>query len=205
MLRLIISFLLFISMLLAGLGSAPAAAVSGPRLQLESGINDLMTVLRNPELKGEDQTEKRRALISDTVFKQFDMVSMARLTMGRDWKELDAQQRTEFVGLFRALLEKSYVAVIDGYAGEKIEYLKEIIKGAKAEVQTRVIGEGREVPLHYRLRVEDGSWRVYDVIIENVSLVRNYRSQFGPILQKKGFAGLIAQMQEKLAADKTNE
>ena len=174
----------------------------GPRQQLEVSINRLLDVLRDENLKGDEKQNLRRERIAEVVFLQFNMRRMAKLSLGRDWKRLSEAERSRFTELFRGLLEKSYVATIDGYADEKISYLKEIIKGGKAEVRTMVIsggGRGEEIPLNYKLQVKEGTWLVYDVIIENVSLVRNYRSQFGSIMKKKGFVGLIAQMEKKIA------
>ncbi len=173
---------------------------SGPQQQLEVSINCLLEVLRDETLKGEEKQNLRRERIAEVVFLQFNMRRMAKLALGRDWKGLSEAESSRFTGLFRDLLKKSYVATIDGYADEKISYRKEIIKGSKAEVKTMVISRTRgEIPLNYKLQVEEGKWLIYDVIIENVSLVRNYRSQFGPIMKKKGFVGLIAQMEKKVA------
>jgi len=173
---------------------------SGPQQQLEVSINYLLDVLRDETLKGEEKQSLRRERIAEVVFLQFNMRRMAKLALGRDWKGLSEAERSRFTGLFRDLLKKSYVATIDGYADEKISYRKEIIKGGKAEVKTMVISRAwGEIPLNYKLQVEEGKWLIYDVIIENVSLVRNYRSQFGPIMKKKGFVGLIAQMEKKVA------
>lgn len=177
------------------------AAAGGPQQQLEVSVNCLLDVLRDETLKGDEKQQLRRERIAEVVFMQFNMQRMAKLSLGRDWIDLSDGERVKFTGLFKDLLKKSYVATIDGYADEKIFYKKEIIKGSKAEVQTLVISGGRgEIPLNYRLQVDvDGRWLVYDVIIENVSLVRNYRSQFGPVMKKRGFAGLLIQMEEKIA------
>ena len=175
------------------------ASESGPRQQLEVSVNQLLDVLRDKDLKGDGQQKLRRERIAEVVFLQFNMRRMAKLSLGRDWKGLSETERSRFTELFRKLLEKGYVATIDRYADEQVSYLKEIIKGTKAEVRTMLISGSREIPLNYKLQVKDGKWLIYDVIIENVSLVRNYRSQFGPIVKKKGFDGLIAQMAEKIA------
>jgi phospholipid transport system substrate-binding protein len=174
---------------------------SGPRQQLEVSINQLLEVLRDKSLKGDEKQTLRHERIAEVVFLQFNMRRMAKLSLGRDWRSLNEAERTHFTELFRGLLKKSYVATIDGYADEQISYRKEIIKGDKAEVRTMVISESRkiEIPLNYKLQIKDGRWLVYDVIIENVSLVRNYRSQFGSIMKKRGFSELIVQMEKKVA------
>ena len=162
----------------------------------------MLEVLRDKSLKGDENLSLRHERIAEVVFLQFNMRRMAKLSLGRDWRNLSVAERDHFTELFRKLLEKSYVDTIDGYADEQISYRKEIIKGDKAEVRTMVISESRkvEIPLNYKLQIKDGRWLVYDVIIENVSLVRNYRSQFGPIMKKRGFSELIIQMEKKVAS-----
>lgn len=193
-------FLLFIFSVLVPLSLR--AADSGPSQQLEVSINHLLEVLRDKSLKGDENLSLRHERIAEVVFLQFNMRRMAKLSLGRDWRNLSEAERDHFTELFRKLLEKSYVDTIDGYADEQISYRKEIIKGDKAEVRTMVISETRklEIPLSYKLQIKDGRWLVYDVIIENVSLVRNYRSQFGPIMKKRGFSELIIQMEKKVAS-----
>ena len=181
------------------------AAETGPELQLKSSIDKLLLVLRDENLKGSEKKQLRRERIAEVVFMQFNMQRMAKLSLGRGWRDLDTAQRDHFVEDFRKLLAKSYVATIDGYAGEKISYIKEIIKGDKAEVRTLVIGSGKEIPLNYKLKLKDGRWLIYDVIIENVSLVRNYRSQFIPIIKKSGYAGLVKQIEKKIALAEAKE
>ena len=199
--RLISFLLLSLFLLLASVPLNLLADDSGPTQQLEVSINQLLEVLRDKSLKGDEKQTLRHECIAEVVFLQFNMRRMAKLSLGRDWRGLNEAERTHFTELFRGLLKKSYVATIDGYADEQISYRKEIIKGDKAEVRTMVISESRklEIPLNYKLKIKDGRWLVYDVIIENVSLVRNYRSQFGPIMKKRGFSGLIIQMEKKVA------
>lgn len=181
------------------------AAETGPELQLKSSIDKLFLVLRDENLKGSEKKELRRDRIAEVVFMQFNMERMAKLSLGRGWRDLNAAQREYFIEIFRKLLAKSYVATVDGYAGEKISYVKEIIKSNKAEVRTVVIGNGKEIPLYYKLKLKDGCWLIYDVIIENVSLVRNYRSQFIPIMKKSGYAGLVEQIESKIASAEAKE
>lgn len=176
------------------------AVEPGPKIQLKASIDKLFKVLRDENLKGAEKLEIRRQRISEVVFMQFDMQLMAKFSLGRGWRNLSEAERNNFIDLFRKLLSKSYVATIDGYAGEKISYLKEIIKGTKAEVRTMVVGRSKEIPLNYKLKLNNGRWLIYDVIIENVSLVRNYRSQFDPIMKKEGFTGLIERMENKIGS-----
>ena len=192
----LVSLLLLFALVPLNLG----ADDSGPRQQLELSIDKLLEVLRDENLKGDEKQSLRRERIAEVVFLQFNMRRMAKLSLGRAWKGLSEAERLHFIELFKELLKKSYVSTIDGYADEQVSYRKEIIKGQRAEVRTMVISGSRgEIPLNYKLQIEEGRWLVYDVIIENVSLVRNYRSQFSPIVKKRGFAGLTAQMEKKIA------
>ncbi|MCD6292895.1 MAG: ABC transporter substrate-binding protein [Deltaproteobacteria bacterium] len=172
----------------------------GPRQQLEVSISQLLEVLRDKSLKGDEKQVLRHQRIADVVFLQFNMRRMSMLSLGRDWRSLSEAERTHFTELFQKLLKKSYVSTIDAYADEKIAYRKEIIKGDKAEVRTMLISVSRkiETPINYKLKKRGERWLVYDVIIENVSLVRNFRSQFAPLMKKKGFSELIAQMEKKV-------
>ena len=192
---------LFLLFALVPLNLWAADPGSGPTQQLEVSIDHLLEVLRDKSLKGDGNQTLRRQRIAEVVFLQFNMQRMAKLSLGRDWRSLSEAERNNFTGLFRELLKISYVATIDSYADEQISYRKEIIKGDRAEVRTVIVSESRnlEIPINYRLQLKDGKWLVYDVIIENVSLVRNYRSQFGPIMKKRGFSELIAQMEKKVA------
>ncbi|MCK5680732.1 ABC transporter substrate-binding protein [bacterium] len=174
-------------------------ADKGPKIQLKASIDKLLLVLRDENLKGVEKRELRRERIAEVVFLQFDMSRMAKYSLGRGWRDLNKLERDQFTDLFRKLMAKSYVSTIDAYAGEEISYLKEIVKGDKAEVRTVVVGGSKEIPLSYKLMLSDGRWLIYDVIIENVSLVRNYRSQLSPIIKKYGFAGLVERMEKRIA------
>jgi len=176
------------------------AVDSGPKVQLKASIDTLLKVLRDKSLQGVENSDIRRERIAEVVFTQFNMRRMAKLSLGRGWRKLSEAEREHFVGLFQKMLAKSYVATIDGYSGEKISYIKEIIKGDRAEVRTLVIGSAKEISLTYKLKLDADRWLIYDVIIENVSLVRNYRSQFDPIMKKEGFDGLVKRMEERIAA-----
>ncbi len=174
-------------------------AAAGPQVQLKSSIDKVMLVLRDKTLKGDENRQLRREKIEEVIFLQFDMQRIAKFSLGRGWRSLNNTERDRFVDLFRQLLARSYIPTIDGYAGEKITYKREIIKGDKAEVQTVVVSSSKEIPLNYKLKLSNGRWLIYDVIIENVSLVRNYRSQFDPIMKKEGFDGLIKRMEKRIA------
>ena len=187
-------------------GATPAQQATGPEAQLKVSIERFLDVLKDPELKKPGQEEVRRQKVIKLAFDQFDMPRMAMLSLGRGWKKLSPEERVEFTGLFKKLLTKSYISLIDNYSGQKVVFTREEVKGSKAEVRSKVLSGDRETPIFYKLKKEpSGKWLIYDVIIENVSLVRNYRSQFAPLMRKKGYAGLRKQMLKKIIENKKEE
>jgi phospholipid transport system substrate-binding protein len=142
--------------------------------------------------------EKHR-LVKDIVDPHFDYREMAKLSLGRTWYSISPGQQDEFVRLFAELLEASYADKIDKYAQRvKIDYTGEIPMGNRAEVRTVVVRPNDRIPLNYRLINEDGTWKVYDVVIEGVSLVSNYRSQFRRIIHESSYAELVRRLRNKV-------
>jgi phospholipid transport system substrate-binding protein len=129
----------------------------------------------------------------------FDDVELSRRTLSRNWNSLNVEQRKEFVVLFRQVLEKAYIDRILSYTDEKIVFDREVmVSGTQAEVQTKVVTASKEIPIIYRVILKDNAWKVYDVVIENVSLVLNYRTQFNDILAKNTPAQLIEILRKKV-------
>ena len=114
------------------------------------------------------------------------------------WRKLSQAEKTEFVTLFQRFLSNSYAGKIDGYAGEQVQYLGERIKGNFAEVRTKVVSDKLEIPLDYRLLKNSDNWRVYDVIVDGISLVKNYRGQFARIIKSSSYKGLIEKLRSKV-------
>jgi phospholipid transport system substrate-binding protein len=128
----------------------------------------------------------------------FNEVEFSKRTLARNWDKLSAAQQNEFIVLFEQVLEKTYIDKILSYTNEKIDFYKEEMKSDKlAEVQTKVITSSKEIPIFYRLILKDGGWKVYDVVVENVSLVQNYRTQFNDILAKNNFEHLLDVLRKK--------
>ena len=122
---------------------------------------------------------------------------MAKRTLGAQWKKLNTEEQKEFVGLFQQFLTRSYAGNVDGYSGEQVEYLKERLKGDFAEVQTKVVSPKVQIPLDYRLLKKNDKWGVYDVIIDGVSLTKNYRGQFSRIIKSSSFDALLDKLRSK--------
>ena len=159
------------------------AAAGEPTAAVEASVNRVLDVLKDPKLKGPDakniKTEKLRVIYKS----MFDEMEFSRRTLTRNWKNFTPAERREFVDLFEQVLEKSYLDKILDYSDEKIVFYKEtMIDKDKAEVQSKIITSSNEIPIDYRIILKDGKWKVYDVVVENVSLVQNYRTQFNEIL-----------------------
>jgi len=141
--------------------------------------------LRNPKLKAESAREIKKEKLRVIYKGMFDENEFSRRTLTRNWSKFTSDQQTEFVKLFEQVLEKSYVDKILSYTNEKIEFYKEnMLSESQAEIQTKIITSSKEIPIFYRVILKDGKWKVYDVVVENVSLVQNYRTQFNDILTK---------------------
>jgi phospholipid transport system substrate-binding protein len=144
--------------------------------------------------------EARRQKVKRIVDPYFDYQEMAKRSLGPAWGKLSSGQRQEFVALFSQLLEASYSDKIEKYAQRvQINYTGEILEGDYAEVRTVVVKANDRIPLNYRLMNEGGTWKVYDVIIEGVSLVSNYRSQFSRIIHESGYAELVKRLKTKVS------
>jgi phospholipid transport system substrate-binding protein len=172
-----------------------------PMTTVEATVKRVLDVLRDPKLKSpaakEIKKEKLRIIYKD----MFDEIEFSKRTLTRNWNKFTPAQRVEFVNLFEQVLEKSYIDKILDYSDEKIDFYKEtMISESQAEVQTRIITSSKEIPIFYRMILKDGKWKVYDVVVENVSLVQNYRTQFNDILSSKTPEQLLEILRKKVKA-----
>ncbi|MCL5966958.1 MAG: ABC transporter substrate-binding protein [Deltaproteobacteria bacterium] len=173
---------------------------AGPTDQVRGAINAVTEILNRPDLKGEAKTEERRALLRKRIVPVFDFEGMAKRSLGIHWKKRTPQEREEFVKAFRDVIENSYLGKIEAYKGETIDYVKEKIDLPYAEVDTLVVTtKGQEYPVDYLMLREGDRWRIYDVVIEGISLVNNYRSQFGEILRRSSFDELMKKLRAAAA------
>jgi phospholipid transport system substrate-binding protein len=175
--------------------AAPALA-GAPTEQLKRGVDQVIRVLGDPSLKG--KTSERRAAVRKIAEGVFDYPDTARRSLGPHWNERTPEEQREFVQLFGDLLERAYFSKIDHYEGEKVQYGAETVNGDEATVKTTIVTtSGTEVPVDYRLHAVDGRWLVYDVVIEGVSLVSNYRSQFNKIVRAESYPALVQRLRAK--------
>ena len=188
-----------LSIIISLLLSLPAWAGT-PLDTVQLHVNKGLEVLRDPKLKAESAREVKKEKLRLIYNNLFDDVELGKRTLARNWNSMNTAQRQEFVKLFRQVLEKAYVDRILDYTNEKIVFDKEtMLSETQAEVQTRVLtSANKEIPISYRAILKDGSWKVYDVVIENVSLVLNYRTQFNDILGKNSPEYLLETLRQKV-------
>jgi phospholipid transport system substrate-binding protein len=170
-----------------------------PKETVEAGVNKLLKTLGDPAFKAKPEDE-RIAIIGAEIETVFDFKELSRRTLGREWKKMKTEQQKEFVQLFRKLLQGVYADRLLAYSDQKIIFDKEtMLKKGRAEVQSYLqTSDGKKIPLFYRLTDKSGSWKVYDVIIEGVSMVKNYRTQFRKILAKDSHEKLLDILRNKV-------
>ncbi len=177
--------------------AAPALAGGAATQAIKGTINEVIRILSDQGMKKPERAQERRKLLEKVVSERFSYEEMAKRTLAAQWQKLDEKQRAEFVELFKRLLSNSYADRVEGYSGEQVHYLNERTEGDYAEVRTKAESGKVEIPLDYRMLNKGGEWRVYDVVIDGVSLVSNYRGQFAKIIRTSGYDDLVTQLREK--------
>ena len=184
-------------------GVTVQSAVAGEATEAMKGtIDETLKIIKDKDLKQPGRAEERRRRLEQIIGDRFDYQEMSRRALGASWNELADKDKEEFVSLFRKLLINSYADKIESYSGEGVQYINERTEKDYAEVRTKVLTGKIEIPLDYRLLNKGADWRVYDVVVDGVSLVNNYRGQFSKILRSSTFADLVDQLRKK--SDKTN-
>lgn len=189
------------ALLLLPLWLSPKAAVAGvPTDQIKATVDQALVVLRDPRFKPAAKTKERRDRLRRILFARFDFSEMARRALGANWRRRTAQEQEEFVRLFTELLEHAYADTIESYTDEKIVYVGERLDGSYAEVRSKILtSKGQEFSIDYRTRVAAGEWKVYDVVVENISMVNNFRSQFNRVIHNASYEELVRRLKEKRA------
>lgn len=195
--RFFLKFSGALSLLLFGMAVMiqPAHAEQGPMAQLEQTVNQVIEILKTDGLRSDEQKKQLTSLVKQ----RFDMGTMSQYVLGPQWRKTSPADRDRFIELFKGLLEANYLGKIESYNDEKVTFVSERIDGDRAQVQSVVLSGSTEIPIEYRLLKTEQDWRVYDVIVEGVSLVRTYRDNYREIVRKEGIDGLLERMQAKLA------
>lgn len=183
-----------------GFFSVPVKAVAtpDPTEQFRPFLQKVTDVLSDPTLKTFPKKEQSRRVIK-VVRERFDFREMSKRVLGQHWRQLNDQEQAKFEQLFTELLQYAYVDKIDEYSGQKVEFTQQRIKGDRAEVQTLLVDKEKSIPVSYILILRGEQWMAYDVVVEGVSLIRNYMEQFREILQKEGYPGLVHQIEDKIS------
>lgn len=178
-------------------GEARTLAAGPPTEAVRSSINEVIRVLQDESLKKPEKAQERRLLLEKVIGERFSYEEMSKRALAAQWKNLNDKERQEFVELFKTFLSNSYADRIAGYSGEQVHYLNERLEQGYAEVRTKVVSGKTEIPLDYRMLNKDGDWRVYDVVVDGVSLVSNYRGQFSKIIRTSSYADLVEKLKKK--------
>ena len=179
------------------LGARDARA-DAPSQQLKGQVDRILKTLQDPALRTEAKSAERRQTIRKIAGEIFDFEETSKRALGTHWRELTPAEQQEFVQLFTDLLESSYISKVDTYQGEKVAYTAETLDGDHAVVKTKIVTpKGSEIPIDYRMASKGGRWLVYDVTIEGVSLVGNYRTQFNKVIQTSSYQALVEKLRAK--------
>ncbi|MCK5070968.1 MAG: ABC transporter substrate-binding protein [Desulfocapsa sp.] len=183
------------------LAGQPAIASPGPTEVLRPTLEGMIEIIKDPAFAGSENKDPRREKVMSIAAQGFDFTEMSKRALGKTWRKLDISQKQHFEELFTKLLENAYIGKLEGYSGQEIIFKGERIKGKKAAVATIVKNSGT-VPfsVSYVMLHNDIGWQVYDLNIEGVSFLRNYREQFKSILRKEKFPGLVKVLEEKNAS-----
>jgi len=202
-LKFLCSAVLLVFVLSLKLQAAAAAAPEPPIDHIRNAVNAILVLMKDKDLNRPEMKEERNKRIVKVVHSYFDFREMSMRTLARHWRERTPAEQEEFERLFSKLLEKTYINRVDTYANEEVVYKGQEIRGGKAVVSTVFLRHDTEIPISYSMKLINNQWMVYDVIIEGVSLVRNYRSQFDSIINKEKYAGLVIRMEEKINKPET--
>jgi phospholipid transport system substrate-binding protein len=193
------SFTVIVTSLLLGFALSPARAAGGvPTDQIKATVDKALVVLKDPRLTPTTKSKERREQLRQILFARFDFTEMGKRALGANWRRRAPKEQEEFLRLFTELLERAYADIIESYTDEKIVYIGERLDGTYADVNSKVItGKGEEFSINYKAHLINNEWRVYDVIVENISMVNNFRSQFNRVIANSSYEELIRRLRDK--------
>ena len=180
---------------------AAAPGSESPTEAVRETITQVIRILEDPALKDPAKLIPRRHMLAEAIASRFDYAEMSRRSLAAEWKPLTTAERTEFVEAFKGFLIDRYAERIEGYSGEQVEYLSERIEGTYAEVRTELVSDKTTIPVDYRLLMNEGRWHAYDLVVDGISLVKNYRSQFQKIIRESSYQELIKKLRERTLVD----
>jgi phospholipid transport system substrate-binding protein len=177
----------------------PAASKAGsPTEQVRATVDKVLTIVRNPNPKSKPQMDEQRAKLIEVIYPRFDFPEMAKRSLGPNWTRRTPEEQGEFVGIFAALMGRAYAENIESYTSQNVLYTRESEDQNFAQVDTKIVGDNQSpLAINYKLHRVDKEWKVYDLVIQDISVVNNYRSQFDRVITRSSFAELVRTMKEK--------
>ncbi len=189
---------------LGGISTADAAKLPDPTEQFRPFVEEMVTILTDPDLLGEEKNAQRREKVMTAASEHFDFHEMSKRVLGKTWRKLSKDEQEYFTKLFTRLLKHAYVGKIEGYSKQKVVFKGQRVKGERAQVITEIVDKDSVITVSYIMILKDGVWKVYDIVVEGVSLVRNYMDQFREILHKEEYASLLKQVEDKVTELETS-
>ena len=177
--------------------SQVAAANPDPTEQLKPVVDKIVSLLKDTDFRKQPVVDQSEVIVK-IVSERFDFREMSKRVMGKQWRTLSPEQQDQFVGLFTKLLQYVYINQVDDYLDKKIEFTDQRIRRDRAEVKTLLVGQDKSIPVSYIMLLEKGSWMAYDIVVEGVSLIRNYMEQVNTVLRDEKFPGLISMLEKKI-------
>ncbi len=181
----------------------PCHASNEPIEQLSESVNAIITILRR-DVPGEKWINKKREILG-IVKSRFDADELAQRVLAMNWRKRTEDEKKMFVSLFSQVLETTYINKLKSYSDEEVAFKKQIVSKDKAIVYSEIVKNNQEIPITYRVKNTDEQWLIYDIVIEGVSLVQNYRQQFDQIINKEGYEGLVKRMEEKIQENRKKD
>lgn len=192
------AFLLLLSFWLNTGMSAVAWAAPDPTEQLRPFVDKIVGILTDEALQGKENSRKRREKVMAVAHERFDFEEMSKRVLGGQWRQLSSAEQGEFVELFTKLLEHAYIGKIEDYSKQKVVFKTQRIKEGRAQVETELVDKNVVLPVSYIMILKGNEWMAYDIVVEGVSLIRNYMEQFREIIRKDGYASLVKQIEDKV-------
>ena len=190
---------LAVALVLLALWGAAHVSADSVTDRLRPEIERVIQTLEDPALRSDGRVAERRQAVRDITGGIFDWAEMARRALGRHWDARTEAERAEFVGLFRELIERAFMAKIEKYNGEKMAFAGETVEGEQATVRTRMQSRGGETAIDFRLGAQGDRWLIYDVVVDGVSITANYRAQFDGFLMRSSYGDLVRRMRDRVS------
>ena len=204
MLNFLRSFILLLFLFVFFAVSPVSAAAPDPTEQLKPVVDSVVAQLKDTEFRKRPVAEQCEQIVK-MISEHFDFHEMSKRVMGKEWRSLTAEQQEEFVALFTKLLQYVYIGKVDDFLDKQVEYIQQRIKRDRAEVKSLFVGSDKSIPVSYIMILRKDKWMAYDIVVEGVSLVRNYMEQIRSVMRDEKFTGLISLLEDKIKEFETEE